>query len=219
MIGLLKKDLYVLFHAYHKNFLFVTVLYCALALFSPKISFVLYFLCWIAGFYIVSSITIDNSCKWDLYAAGLPLKKSHVVGAKFLLVVITLAAFSLFCCLLFGILSLFQPISFPESLMTMAIILPLILIYFGITLALSYKVGPEKARTFMLILLVIVAVLIFFSAQSGFFDNLVQNPAVQSFFATDTPPALFYGVEWGAGLVIYLICWLAGTHAYSHKEF
>lgn len=89
MIGLLKKDFFILWHAYHKNLALVLVLYSVMAL-AMDLTFMVFFFAWISGFYILSGLTIDNYSKWDLYAASLPVSKRQIVGAKFILITLAL---------------------------------------------------------------------------------------------------------------------------------
>lgn len=219
MIGLLKKDIYILCHTYYKNFLFVTLLYMVMALFSPKMIFVLFFLGWLSGFYIISSISIDNYSKWDLYATGMPLKKSQIVGAKFLLIVLFLGFFSLLACVLSTAASLFHSVPITENLLSTLVIQPIYLIFFGATLALSYKMGPEKARTCTTLFLAAAGGLILLLVKSDLMSRIAQQPSFQAFLSGNFPPVSFYLVEWSIALVLYLVCWYAATVIYKHKDF
>ena len=84
MIGLLKKDLLILRRGYMKNFFLVLVLYTVLGIALKMTSFFT-LMSWMYGFYVVSLFSVDNACRWDFYAATLPVSRKAVVTAKFLL--------------------------------------------------------------------------------------------------------------------------------------
>ena len=91
MIGLLKKDLLILRRVYMKNFFLVLVLYTVLGIALKMTSFFT-LMSWMYGFYVVSLFSVDNACRWDFYAATLPVSRKAVVTAKFLLLGLCVAA-------------------------------------------------------------------------------------------------------------------------------
>ena len=91
MIGLVKKDLFLLRRVYMKNFFLVLALYTALGIALKMTSF-FNLMSWMYGFYVISLFSVDNACRWDFYAATLPVSRKTVVTAKFLLLGLCVAA-------------------------------------------------------------------------------------------------------------------------------
>lgn len=81
MKGLFLKDWYGLLGMYKKNLLLVLVLYATLSMIL-NMPFFLFMTPWLLGFYTLSSFTLDESCRWNLYACTLPVSASQIVGGK-----------------------------------------------------------------------------------------------------------------------------------------
>lgn len=218
MIGLLKKDFFILWHAYRKNLVLILVLYSAMAL-AMNLTFMVFFFAWVSGFYILSGLTIDNYSKWDLFAASLPVSKRQLVGAKFILITLALLASFIIGTLLCGLLTLLRGEPFLENLLSLLAVSFVCLAYFGVSLVLSYKFGVEKARTAMLL----VAAAVF-----GCLFALGKLELLQSFALPGLLQTLFLGdlAIWGWAVVmpaccllVYLLCWAIATRIYSRKEF
>lgn len=218
MIGLLKKDFFILWHAYRKNLALVLVLYSVMAL-ALNFSFIVFFFAWISGFYILSGLSIDNYSKWDLYAASLPVSKKQIVGAKFILITLALLISFLIGTLLCGLLTLLRGEPLLENLLGLLAVSFVCLAYFGVSLVLSYKYGVEKARTAMLL----VAAAVFGGVMVLGKLDLLQGMALPGLLQT-----LFLGdlAIWGWAVVmpvccilVYLLCWAIATRIYSRKEF
>lgn len=218
MIGLLKKDFFILWHAYRKNLVLILVLYSAMAL-AMNLTFMVFFFAWVSGFYILSGLTIDNYSKWDLFAASLPVSKRQLVGAKFILITLALLASFIIGTLLCGLLTLLRGEPFLENLLSLLTVSFVCLAYFGVSLVLSYKFGVEKARTAMLL----VAAAVF-----GCLFALGKLELLQSFALPGLLQTLFLGdlAIWGWAVVmpaccllVYLLCWAIATRIYSRKEF
>ncbi|MFQ8996981.1 ABC-2 transporter permease [Allofournierella massiliensis] len=214
MIGLLKKDFFILWHAYHKNLALVLVLYSVIAL-AMDLTFMVFFFAWISGFYILSGLTIDNYSKWDLYAASLPVSKRQIVGAKFILITLALLISFVIGTLLCGLLTLLKGTPFLENLLSLFAVSFVCLAYFGVSLVLSYKYGVEKART---------AVLLAAAAVFGGVMVLGKLDLLQSFALPGLLQTLFLGdlaivVMPVCCILVYLLCWAIATRIYSRKEF
>ena len=216
MIGLLKKDVFILWHAYHKNLALVLVLYSVMAL-AMDLTFMVFFFAWISGFYILSGLTIDNYSKWDLYAASLPVSKRQIVGAKFILITLALLISFVIGTLLCGLLTLLKGTPFLENLLSLFAVSFVCLAYFGVSLVLSYKYGVEKART---------AVLLAAAAGFGCLFALGKLALLQSF----APPGLLQTLVlgglaiwgWAAGMpvgciLVDLACWAIAHRLYGRQ--
>lgn len=218
MIGLLKKDLFLLWHAYRKNLALVLVLYTGFA-FATGNSFWVILFSWVFGFYVIGGLTMDNSSKWDLYACSLPVRKDQIVGTKFILIFLSLLSSFLLSTLVCVILFFTQQKPLAQMLASSFFTACICLVYFGIMLALSYKFGPEKARGSMLLVIVALAAIVMLAAKLGLFDFLENSKTLASWLQSDSLPLVL-----GIGTpvvcaVIYLLCWAIATKIYSKKEF
>lgn len=218
MIGLLKKDFFILWHAYHKNLALVLVLYSAMAL-AMDFTFMVFFFAWISGFYILSGLTIDNYSKWDLYAASLPVSKRQFVGAKFILITLALLISFAIGTLLCGLLALLKGEPLMENLLSLLAVSFVCLAYFGVSLALSYKYGVEKARTAVLLVAAALFGCVMMLDKLDLLQDLTLPPLLQTLFLGDL-------AIWGWAVVmpvgciaVYLLCWAIATRIYSRKEF
>lgn len=217
MIGLLKKDLFILWQAYRKNLALILILYTGFAVASGASFWVVMFT-WVFGFYVIGGLSIDNYAKWDLYACGLPVSKNQIVGSKFILILLSLISSFVLSVLICILLTLVQHQPFGEMLLSCFYTSCICLAYFGIMLALSYQFGPEKARGSMILVLLAFFALVMLAAKLGLFDGL-ENTAVTQWLQSSIAPVII-----GMGLLIvcggiYLICWAAATKIYSKKEF
>lgn len=218
MIGLLQKDFFILWHAYKKNLALVAVLYTGMALLLDM-SFMLFMMCWIMGFYIIGSLTIDNSAKWDLYAACLPVSRGQLVGAKFLIMLAALAAGGVYGCLVSLAQTLINDAPLLENLASTGAVMLFCIVYFGITLVLSYKFGPEKARSVMLLVIAGFSALILAGVRMGFLSSAAPDVVTAVFEAIDLNPMPYLAGIVVFCILIYLACWAISTAIYSKKEF
>lgn len=221
MIGLMQKDLYLLWKTYRKNLIYIAVLYMLLS-FTLKMTTFVQMLAWILGFYMVSTISLDNTSKWDLYATSLPVSRHQIVSSKYLLTMLLLVAgqaFSSVCAVflrLFGRLDL--DYSFAEILVSHFSVFCTSLAMFGISLCLTYRFGAEKARTIIMIMGVVVLAFIFFisAAGSASMAALLSNPLLD---LMQEYPAIVFGAGAVICALIYFFSWFLALRWYDAKEF
>ena len=130
----------------------------------------------------LSAFSYDEYAKWDRYAAALPLGRRAVVGARYCFALLMAAAATLFCLLLAVLLSIVQGTdSLMGSLLSLAFCLGYGLLVADILLPLCYKLGVERARPYIYVV-IFVPVLLFFGAyqlgliSSGTFAALEALP-------------------------------------------
>lgn len=218
MTGLVQKDFFILWHAYKKNLALVAVLYTGMAL-MMDMNFMLFMMCWVMGFYVIGSLGIDNSAKWDLYAASLPVSRGQLVGAKFLIMLLALAAGGAYGCLVAVAQTLINGAPLLDSLVSTGAVMLFCLVYFGITLALSYKFGTEKARTAMLLVVAGFSALILAGVRMGILNSAAPDVVTAVFEAMDLNPAPYLAGFAVFCALVYLVCWAISTAIYSKKEF
>ena len=116
----------------------------------------------------LSAFSFDEYAKWDRYAAALPLGRRAVVGARYCFALLMAATATLFCLLLAVLLSIVQGAdSLTGSLLSLAFCLGYGLLVADILLPLCYKVGVERARPYMYVVIFVPAILLFGAYQLG----------------------------------------------------
>ena len=144
----------------------------------------------------LSAFSFDEYAKWDRYAAALPLGRRAVVGARYCFALLMAATATLFCLLLAVLLSIVQGAdSLTGSLLSLAFCLGYGLLVADILLPLCYKVGVERARPYMYVVIFVPAILLFGAYQLGLIS-------AETFAALETLPEATLLA--GAGLMALL---------------
>ena len=176
MTGLILKDFLVLRKTL-KSYVLFLLFYFIMALVGLfSIAFITAFVQVIVMILPMSSFAYDEQAKWDRYAMTLPLGRRAVVRAKYLfvvLMVLTAAAFALVSCLALSVTGA-EPVM--ENLATGVGALSIGLLAVDVTLPLSYKLGPERARPYLYTIIFFPVILIVLAAQAGWLDGLEQLP-------------------------------------------
>lgn len=159
MKGLLLKDILML-KSYARTLGVLVVVYLASGIAWDNV----YFFAGMSGvlcvMMVMSSFSYDNYAKWDKYGASLPVTRSDMVGAKYLLAllmtglgtVITGLMYLVFMLVRKGDLSELLPIVFGTTAagaFLVSVLLPCI-----------YKFGAEKARLVLMLTGVLIALTI-----------------------------------------------------------
>ncbi len=176
MTGLIWKDLLVL-RKQLKSYLIILALYlvmAALGLFpisvvSAVLEIVLLML-------PLSAFSYDEMSHWDRYAAALPVGRRTMVAARYLFtlgVALLAAVVGLACSLLFSLFS-GEPVG--ENLVAVVVCLGIGLFYADILLPLCYKLGPERARPWLYVVIFLPIVLILGAYYLGALDALDALP-------------------------------------------
>lgn len=215
MIGVFRKDCYMIFGAFGKNLLLVSVMYAALVLMMKNISF-LAILIWITAFYGLSLITMDNTCGWDCYARTLPVSSGAVIAARFLVTLLLMFVAAGYALVLGAVLYFFMDYGeIGELLTTVALVTAAALVVVGLLLPAAYKWGVEKVRnTFLLVFMLVflTPTLLRKWLGSGFaeeIDNRLEG-------LTDTTIAAGALV---AGLLVFAFGGWLSSRIYAKKEF
>ncbi len=181
MTGLILKDLLVMRKTV-RSYLIFLLLYALLAVFDIfPLSTVTAVTELIIMMLPLSAFSYDDLAKWDRYAAALPLGRRTLVGARYCFALLMAAAATLFCLLLSVLLSIVQGALLAESIVSLAVCLGYGILIADILLPLCYKLGVERARPYMYVV-IFVPVLLFFGAyqlgliSSGTFAALEALP-------------------------------------------
>jgi len=120
----------------------------------------------------ISAFSYDEMAKWDRCVAAMPLGKREIVGARYLFaLVMTMisAAFGLATCALMTIVGDGQ---IAEGIITVLVALAVGLLIADFLLPLCYKLGPERARPYMYLVIFIPTLAFFAMAQTEILDRV-----------------------------------------------
>ena len=228
MTGFLRKDLYSVFSMYRKNLLLLLVLYAALTIVT-QVTFLLYMLVWLMGFYSLSLISLDQASGWDRFAKTLPAGPAQIIGARFLTALL-LMLMAMGVSLLMGaatwavhgagleILSFSgdKAFSMEELLFTVPVISAIALACMGLLLPAAYQWGVEKARSSFIVFFMLV-----FLIPTVFGEQLKAHVSLERVGAwLDAQPyPVLLTVLLGAALVVYALGFGLSCHVYAKKEF
>jgi len=172
MTGLVLKDLLILRKTL-KSYAIMLAFYLAMAAMRLfDLSFVTSIINIIIMILPLSAFAYDEQAKWDRYALSLPLGRRAVVGARYLFVAILLLFVAVFGLLFCVLLSAMASQDLAESIATLFASTAMGLFIADITLPLSYKLGPERARPYFYAVTFLPLVLFFGAYKLGFLDNV-----------------------------------------------
>lgn len=175
MTGLIMKDFLVMRKTLkgYALFLVLYALLAALGVFSLSVFTSTFQI--IVMMLPISAFSYDELAKWDRFALALPLGQRAIVGARYLftlLMSLGSTAFGLLACV---ILSLARRESLRENLAAVLICLTLGLFIADVMLPLCYKMGPERARPYLYLVVFLPMLFFFGSYKLGLFDQLDQS--------------------------------------------
>lgn len=158
MIGLLLKDIYLM-KGVLRFYLLVFVLFTVLAALGViDVSFVAMYTGLMVIMMPVSTFSLDEQARWSGYAAALPGGRGAVVSAKYLFLLVMIAAgllLGLACGLLAGMLN-GGAASVGTLLPPLAAIMVCGLVFNLILLPVVFRIGAEKGRYVMIILFFVI---------------------------------------------------------------
>ena len=157
MTALLRKDLYVA----DKQMRLVVVLALVFCLIPGFSTFGITYAMVLAFLLPISTITYDEKCRWDRYAAMLPYRPGQIVGSKYLLSLLG-AAFAALVILLRQLAQSWRDGGagdVGETVTMMVLLLLMVLVMTDLGIPLSYRFGAEKGRIVQIGLLIMVGAL------------------------------------------------------------
>ena len=215
MIGLVKKDFLVARKTMRAYALFL-LFYFGLAVMGMfNISFVSTFACVLVMMMPMAAFSYDEQTRWDRYAMSMPLGRRAVVGARYLfalvLAIIATAVGTAACV----ILSVLEREDLVEALVTVLSSLGVGILLAAIILPLCYKVGPERARPYMYVVIFVPVIALFLAYRMGVHIDLS--------FLDALPVAVIIGGTFAlfplTGLLALGISYLVSCHIAAGKEY
>lgn len=163
MKGLLLKDVYVL-NNYKKSFALYVVLILAFGIFTKGGSaYMTNLLTLLVISAVMGSFSYDESAKWDRFAAALPVSRRAIVTAKYLFALICTGVAVAAAVVLESVIGIAGGGGgVPAAVLSSGGVALLVsLLALGISLPLTFWLGPEKARMVSMVAYIAVFVLIF----------------------------------------------------------
>ena len=152
MTGLVLKD-FLMMRKTLKTYVLFFVLYFGMSIAGIfPISVVTSMVTVIIAVLPISTFSFDETAKWDRYAVSLPLGRRKVVGARYLFILLLLLVSAAAGLLSVVLTSLMGKEEMAEMLATLLVTITYGLILNGIMTPLVYKMGPERARTYLYII-------------------------------------------------------------------
>lgn len=169
MLGLIKKDLLLL--KSNLVYFFVIALIYSLLIVEGTfgISFILV-LPIIAVIMFLSTFSYDDFNKWDAYAVTLPVLRKNIIKSKYIATLIIILGSSLLGLLISLLISVLPNQIFSLDIFVEEFVSAILgaIIFISIMFPLIYKIGIEKAR--ISVFVVVFGLLIVFNFLGGFID-------------------------------------------------
>lgn len=214
MIGLMKKDILVAQKTIRAYILFLLFYFGMAVMGMFSITFVTSFLSVLVMLLPMSAFAYDEQARWDRYAMSMPLGRRAVVGARYLFSLI-LALFASACGLLTCVLLfILEKGDLVENLSTILSSLGVGIWLAAILLPLCYKLGPERARPYMYVVIFVPIIALFLAYRAGVHIDLS--------FLDAMPEAVLIGITGLfplAGLLALGVSYLISCGIVSRKEY
>ena len=215
MIGLVCKDFLVAKKSMRTYLLFILFYFGMAVMGMFNISFVATFACVLVMMMPMAAFSYDEQAKWDRYAMAMPLGRRAVVGARYLfalVLAIIAATVGTAACV---ILSILEREELVESLATVLSSLGVGILLAAIILPLCYKVGPERARPYMYVVIFVPIIALFLAYRAGVHIDLS--------FLDALPAAVIIGGTFVlfplTGLLALGLSYLVSCGIVSRKEY
>lgn len=120
----------------------------------------------------ISAFAYDEQARWNKYAMSMPLGLRTVVGARYvfvLLIALCAGAFGLLACTIGSVLG---HGNLMEEVSTILASLGVGLFIVDILLPLNYKLGPERARPYLMAVVFLPIIALFGIYKLGFWDGV-----------------------------------------------
>lgn len=214
MTGLIVKDFLILRKTL-KSYLLIIGLYAALsALGMFSISFVAAFISVMVMVLPISAFAYDEQAGWDRCAMSLPLGRRRVVTARYLFILLTALVSFAGGAAVSVIMAIAKTEDMVELLATILTTVGVGLVVAAILLPLCYKLGAERARPYLYLVLFLPMVAIFLAYRMGVH---VDTSALDRM----SPPAQigFFSLIPLGGLALIAVSWLISCRVVEKKEF
>ena len=157
MKGLLLKDIYTL-KATLRIYAVMIIIYRIIGAETGNTSLLYTFFVLACAIIPMTAIAYDDRCTWNSYTASLPVSRTKVALSKYVLGLLSLA-FCIVCDVsAFFVSDKINPAEFTAALISASCTA---VIYMSFTIPVVYKLGAEKSRIAILVVMLLPAAVIF----------------------------------------------------------
>lgn len=210
MKGLLLKDWYVTLKNC-KLHLGIIVLMAALSLFRSVGPYYLIYVMLFAGMIPVYTLSVDEKWEWNSYAQTLPYTRKDVVTAKYIYALLILGGTACALQLLWCGRAIFTGGSLGEAMDMITITLAFGLVFSTVTLPFMFRLGVEKGRLVMMIIVALLIGVILVVGMAS--DDTTDRVVLLSGWARQGAIFALLGM-----LVLFFLSWLLAVRLYEKRE-
>lgn len=215
MKGLIMKDIMNL-RQYGKQLILIYVFYIACSIMGMwDMSFFVALAIMIGGSSFLSTLTYDDMAKWNIYALTMPVTRKDLVDSKFALLIGSMLVNTVLSLTMASVFQMIQgKLALVELVITAAAVLLVALAGFSGTLFLSFKLGAEKARIFLMVIFLVPTVVVYLL---GTVAKKAGSRLDLTFLEENLQPILGGGAVVLVAVVV--ICYLLSVRVMAKKEF
>ncbi len=206
MTGLLLKDLLSLKKAGSRIAVFM-VMYIIIFASSGNLTFLSAMITIIMTMFVLNTFAYDELCKWDYFALSLPVTKRQIVLSKYILAFL----FALSGVLVSLLIYLAKGQVNLEVAATLCIVSSISLLISSVMLLLIFKLGTQKARIWMVLIVLLPSVGITILGNLGWRPSAnvqIGNSTVEMLIVLALPVAL----------IVFVLSYYLSCNIFSRKE-
>lgn len=204
MKALILKDIYMMLK-YCRSFFLIIAVFTMISVFMKDNLFFAMYPCLFVSLIPNSLLSYDERCKWELYAASMPVTRTQMVSAKYLVGLMMQMA-TLFVTSIALVIRSFR---FGEPVMQIAAMLgamfALMLLTTAVALPVMFRFGVEKGRIFYYVLVGLIAALAGGSSymMASGTGEIIKSTAMAILPALILMPVVLYALSWYLSCVFY----------------
>lgn len=214
MIGLILKDVFNL-KKYAKQISLSVIVFGIFAVQLKNPEYLIGMISMMCSMLVITSMSYDESTKWDKYALTMPILKKDIVLSKYILLVFMVFTGTVLSGIISMIMSEIMQLQKPKEIMLICGAVALvILLIFSVLMPLLLKYGVEKARIliFAIVGLPVLAITAFVKLMQRL--NIPKPDEAQLEKLSEILPYAFPVIV----LVVLFLSYNLSVRIYSNKE-
>lgn len=214
MTGLILKD-FINLKKYLRILLAIVIFYAVIYIPKGNADFIATFFVLLGSMPVMSAINMDDSSKWNSFAVTMPVKRNDLVLSKYILMMIFLLFSGILCFIVLTVSDkLANTFDLNKILFMTMLSTCLGIIYDSINIPIIFKLGAEKSRLVMLIVLFIpIGLLLLVS-------NSLSEAAKASIVTTvNNHQSVIPVIAIGATILILVSSYFISSNIFAKKEF
>lgn len=207
MKGLLYKE-YCMLKPQAKSWLGALAIMLVYAYIFKNISMLFMMISILGITYSISGFSYDKMYHCEEWIASMPVSRKQMVQSKYLFLLLLDLALAVLCVALVAGIALFAGTDLMEAAATGGAVLGVTVLMQAVALLLIYKMGPEKARIFYILIGFGPIVILFVLNEAGMLPHLTDALVYSALRAT---PLVV--------IAVLLLSFAASVRIYGRKEF